>query len=397
MSRGPENHAENPTETTPRIHRNHVVADAGRRSRPDRPGRRRPPARARPRPARRGTRPARRSRGPRLGPRRLFSRWAELIDPAAERLLAPTGWTAPDGDRYPTGDSGPTLYLQPLADALGDRVRLRRDRHRRRPPRPRPRRRLRARRAAVHRAPARSRRRRGPNPGPRRGRRVRHVVTTPSPLGSDGYPAAGEKAAADADRLPRPRPRRPRRRARYARQAHRRRRLRALRVHRPRRPGHLAETEPGTTAVWVLRRGVVGNIFGGGDADQLPARGALGPAPGRPSPPATSRSSPGSAPTPSSATERTPRRRRAAGRATLILVGEDGRRSRDLDEVIVLTGFRPDHTCHCRAAPRPRRAPRGPGRARPADRPQRPLLRHRLPARRRRALPRRAGRLPRSA
>ena len=28
---------------------------------------------------------------------RLFSRWAELIDPAAARLLAPTGWTAPDG------------------------------------------------------------------------------------------------------------------------------------------------------------------------------------------------------------------------------------------------------------------------------------------------------------
>ena len=34
---------------------------------------------------------------------RLFSRWGELVDPAAEKLLAPTGWQAPDADRYPTG------------------------------------------------------------------------------------------------------------------------------------------------------------------------------------------------------------------------------------------------------------------------------------------------------
>ena len=38
----------------------------------------------------------------------------------------------------------------------------------------------------------------------------------------------------------------------------------------------LAESKPKTTAVWVLRRGVVGDVYGGGDADQLPARGALG-------------------------------------------------------------------------------------------------------------------------
>ena len=52
---------------------------------------------------------------------RLFSRWGELVDPAAEKLLAPTGWAAP----IPTGTrpagSGPSSYLQPLADALGER------------------------------------------------------------------------------------------------------------------------------------------------------------------------------------------------------------------------------------------------------------------------------------
>jgi len=38
----------------------------------------------------------------------------------------------------------------------------------------------------------------------------------------------------------------------------------------------LAQDEPGTHVVWLLRRGQVGDTFGGGDADQLPARGALG-------------------------------------------------------------------------------------------------------------------------
>src|SRR5919112_1741740 len=55
---------------------------------------------------------------------RLFSRWGELIDGQAEKLLAPTGWAAPDADRYPTGAEWAQRYLQPLADVLGDRVRF---------------------------------------------------------------------------------------------------------------------------------------------------------------------------------------------------------------------------------------------------------------------------------
>lgn len=38
----------------------------------------------------------------------------------------------------------------------------------------------------------------------------------------------------------------------------------------------LAEAEPGTHVVWLLHRGQVGDTFGGGETDQLPARGALG-------------------------------------------------------------------------------------------------------------------------
>jgi len=55
---------------------------------------------------------------------RLFSSWAELIDPAARRLLDATGWVAPDDDAYPTGQDWTSNYLQPLAAALGDIVQL---------------------------------------------------------------------------------------------------------------------------------------------------------------------------------------------------------------------------------------------------------------------------------
>ncbi|MFE4662897.1 FAD-dependent oxidoreductase, partial [Streptomyces hydrogenans] len=52
---------------------------------------------------------------------RLFSTWSEVTDPAAEKLLAPTGWTKPDPATYPTGGDWADRYLQPLADVLGDR------------------------------------------------------------------------------------------------------------------------------------------------------------------------------------------------------------------------------------------------------------------------------------
>ncbi|MBH0244555.1 NAD(P)-binding domain-containing protein, partial [Streptomyces cavourensis] len=55
---------------------------------------------------------------------RLFSPWGEVLDPAAEKLLAPTGWTRPDPTAYPSGGDWAEQYLQPLADVLCDRVRL---------------------------------------------------------------------------------------------------------------------------------------------------------------------------------------------------------------------------------------------------------------------------------
>ncbi len=48
---------------------------------------------------------------------RLFSRWSELVDPAAQCLLEQNGWSAPDVDAYPTGQQWRQLYLEPLAAA----------------------------------------------------------------------------------------------------------------------------------------------------------------------------------------------------------------------------------------------------------------------------------------
>jgi thioredoxin reductase len=52
---------------------------------------------------------------------RLFSPWEFLVDPASVRLLEQTGWTMPSGT--PTGHELVEGYLEPLAAALGDRVR----------------------------------------------------------------------------------------------------------------------------------------------------------------------------------------------------------------------------------------------------------------------------------
>ena len=83
---------------------------------------------------------------------------------------------------------------------------------------------------------------------------------------------------------------------------------------------------------WVLRRGVTGKTFGGGAADQLPARGALG---------IRARQAVEAGLVGLVTGFRTERiRLDVAGRA--VLVSEDGRGLTPADAVVVLTGFRPD-------------------------------------------------------
>lgn len=84
--------------------------------------------------------------------------------------------------------------------------------------------------------------------------------------------------------------------------------------------------------MWILRRSIGENTFGGGEADQLPARGALG---------LRAKAAVDSG----HASVVTGFRTEAVERDSedrLVLVDQDGRRLEPVDEAIVLTGFRPD-------------------------------------------------------
>jgi hypothetical protein len=94
----------------------------------------------------------------------------------------------------------------------------------------------------------------------------------------------------------------------------------------------LAEQHPGTRVEWLLRRGEVGNTFGGGGADQLPARGALGQRAARAAAEGQIRTVTGFR---TAAVDARPDGR-------IVLVSIDGRRLDPVDEVVVVTGFRPD-------------------------------------------------------
>lgn len=261
---------------------------------------------------------------------RLFSPWEWVVDPAARRLLEKHGWTQPDPESYPSGAEWAERYLAPLADALGSRVvtgarvvgvtRRGRDRvvDAGRDTEP----------LLVHvstgggeqRIPARA------------------VIdasgtwTSANPLGGDGLPAIGERAAGERIRAAVPDLTDPEERRRYA--------GRHVVVAGS---GHSALTavaafaelvadEPGTRVSWLLRRAGFGQVLGGGDADQLPARGALGKR-------AAEAVEAGSVtPVFGFRTERVGQD--DAGRLTL--TSDDGRQVESVDEVVVVTGFRPD-------------------------------------------------------
>jgi hypothetical protein len=261
---------------------------------------------------------------------RLFSTWAELVDPAAEKLLAPTGWTAPDGTTYPSGGDWAERYLKPLADVLGDKVRFG------------------ARVTGVSRV-GRDRvvdADRGEQPftvhvtnadGTEERLAARAVIdasgtwSTPGPIGGDGLPALGERAAADRISYRVPDLKDPAVRARYAGKRTAVIGSGASAFTALAYLADLAKETPGAHTVWIVRRGIGGSTFGGGEADQLPARGALGLA-------AKAAVDDGYADAVTgfrtSAVEKTGDR--------LVLLSDDGRRLDPVDEVIVLTGFRPN-------------------------------------------------------
>lgn len=262
---------------------------------------------------------------------RLFSPWRYLVDPAARRLLEPTGWTSPNDDDLPTGSELVEQLLEPLArhPALAPHVRLGR------------------RVVAVS--------RRGYDKVKSAGRdaapfeivvrtadgHVERVLAravidasgtwyAANPMGAAGLVAEGEAEHAARIRYGIPDVR-VRERARYAGR-------RTLVVG----SGHsafnalldlssLAAEVPGTEIVWAIRRPEVGQMFGGGGKDQLAARGALG--------------------TRLEALVDSGRVRLMTGfrvaRVTrdgdaLVVESDDGQRIAAVDEIVVATGFRPD-------------------------------------------------------
>lgn len=202
----------------------------------------------------------------RWGHVRVFSPWRYDIDSAARCLLEAEGWNAPDEEWLPTGAELIEDYLAPLAELFGDRVRtgakvtaisrLGYDR---------------VRTAGRERAPFLIRLADGGELHACAVIDASGTYATPNVLGASGLPAHGEADAADlvghalpdvlgADR------------DRYAGRH-------VLVVG----AGHSAATTllalaqlEDTPITWAIRAGDATRAYGGGEADALPARGALG-------------------------------------------------------------------------------------------------------------------------
>jgi NADPH-dependent 2,4-dienoyl-CoA reductase/sulfur reductase-like enzyme len=203
---------------------------------------------------------------------RLFSPWRYDIDSAARRLLAGTGWTEPDPDVLPTGGDLVDEYLAPLAKTpeLADRIQYGADV------------------VAVTRVGFDRIRTASRNEAPflirlADGQEITAAAVIdaagtwrkPNVLGGSGIPARGESDVADAiapalpDVLGRDRARFAGRRTAVVGAGHSASTT-LLDL------GELAEQVPGTEIVWVVRGTSQERTYGGGEADELPARGALG-------------------------------------------------------------------------------------------------------------------------
>jgi thioredoxin reductase len=206
---------------------------------------------------------------------RLFSPWRYNMDEASTALLRDSGWQEPPGDVLPTGRELVEQYLEPLAatprmrDVLRTRSRV-----------------LGVARQGIDKVVSRDR---GARPfaltvlnggGAPRIDLASAVIDasgtwqTPNPLGATGAPALGETQASTIaygipDVLRRDH-------AAYAG----RRVLVAGGGHSAANVlidlARLADTDADLRITWAVRAATLARVFGGGAADKLPARGALG-------------------------------------------------------------------------------------------------------------------------
>lgn len=208
---------------------------------------------------------------------RLFSPWRYDVDHAMAAQLAGTGWAAPEPDDLPLAGEVVDRVLQPYAALPA----VQRALH------------LNTTVTAISRegfdkvkttgresAPFVIRALQDGHPVEYRARAVIDASgtwSTPNPLGANGLPAIGEHEHAAAiaygipDVLGRDRTRYAGKRTLVVGAGHSAANvLLAL--------AELAETAPGTRLVWAVRSPALTRVFGGGDADALPARGQLGSA-----------------------------------------------------------------------------------------------------------------------
>lgn len=195
---------------------------------------------------------------------RLFSPWRYTLDESAVRLLEAEGWTAPRLGALPTGAELVEQYLVPLAStaALRDRIRF------------------------SHRV-GRIRREgedllveHEDDGAPLRVRAVVDASGTwgsPAGLGPEDEPLPGEASAerdgrvlgALPDVLGADREQLSGRRVLVAGAGH-------SAMNTLLNLAELRREEPATRILWAIRRGSPEHAYGGGDRDELPARGALG-------------------------------------------------------------------------------------------------------------------------
>ena len=205
---------------------------------------------------------------------RLFSPWRFNTDPVARALLEPTGWTAPDSERLPTGGELIDDYLAPLAahPAIAGNLRLgvgvtaiaRQGFDR-------------VRTAGRDAAPFLIRLSDGSEFLARAVVDASGTWRTPNHLGGNGLPAHGETDAIAVGRVFAGMPD-------VTGTLHAEFAGKSVAVAGA---GHsatgtllalaeLATAEPGTQVHWLIRSADPSRAYGGGSADALPARGSIG-------------------------------------------------------------------------------------------------------------------------
>ena len=267
---------------------------------------------------------------------RLFSPWRHDIDPTMAKLLGPTGWQAPAADELPLAGDVVARVLEPFARLpqvasvlqLSTKV-------------------IAITREGFDKVKSAGRENtpfviRAVHQGKPVEFKARAVIdatgtwATPNPVGASGLAAIGEHEAAPHIFYGIPD---------------------VLGVHRSRYAGRrtlvvgaghsaanalldlaeLAGQQPGTTLVWSVRSPVLTRVFGGGESDALPARGALGTAL------RTLRDSGGLE---LRAGLRITHIERQADTLSVLGVDAQGHEQRldGIDEIVCATGQRPDHS-----------------------------------------------------